>query len=283
MLLSIPSPPFNSFNLGPLTIRIYALTMLAAIVVAYLIASRRFRNRGGAGEDFDEIVLWAVPFGIVGARIYHVITHWGDYFAPGVNPWSAFFIWEGGIAVFGSLMGGALGAWIGCRRTGVRLLSFGDALAPALPVAQAVGRLGNWFNQELFGGPTDLPWGLEIDAAHRPPGLEQYATFHPTFLYELLLNLAAAALLLWADRRFRLGHGQTLSLYIVCYGIIRFFIEGMRTDFSYYLGPLRTNQITALILALVGVVAFVWLRRAFPGREESIYRVEARPAGADDQ
>jgi prolipoprotein diacylglyceryl transferase len=185
-----------------------------------------------------------------------------------MNP---FAIWEGGIAIFGSLLGGALGAYIGARRCGVRLLSFGDAIAPGLAVGQAIGRLGNWFNQELFGYPTTLPWGLEIDPAHRPPGFEQYATFHPTFAYELLLNLLAALLLVWLARRLDLGHGQVFALYVACYGAIRVVIEGMRTDFSYYLGPLRTNQVTALVVCVGGLIAFAALRRAFPRAEASVY------------
>lgn len=267
--LFIPSPPFNAFHLGPVTIHVYALTMLTAIFTAYLIGSRRFQDRGGSEDDFGTIVMWAVPFGIVGARTYHVLTHWGDYFGPGhMNP---FAIWEGGIAIFGSLLGGALGAYIGARRCGVRLLSFGDAIAPGLAVGQAIGRLGNWFNQELFGYPTTLPWGLEIDPAHRPPGFEQYATFHPTFAYELLLNLLAALLLVWLARRLDLGHGQVFALYVACYGAIRVVIEGMRTDFSYYLGPLRTNQLTALVVCVGGLIAFAALRRAFPRAEASVY------------
>ena len=280
--LAIPSPPFSSFQLGPVTIHVYALTMIAGMAVAYVLGRRRFVARGGDPDDFEGVVLWAIPAGIVGARIYHVLTHWGDYVAPGVNPWSVFFVWEGGIAMFGSLLGGALGAALACRHYGVRLLGFGDAIAPGIAVAQAIGRLGNWFNQELFGRPTTLPWALEIDAANRPPGYEGSATFHPTFAYEGLANLGAAMVLVALDRRLRLWHGQVFALYVTFYGVIRFAIEPMRTDFSYYLGPLRTNQVTALIVAVGGAVAFALLRRQFGPRPDAA-NAALRVPGATDK
>jgi prolipoprotein diacylglyceryl transferase len=274
---SIPSPPINGFSLGPLTIRFYALCLIAGMFVAWWLGGRRWRARGGTADTFDTIVLWAVPLGIVGARIYHVLTHWGDYFAPGVDPLSVFRIWEGGIAMFGSIMGGALGAYIATRRTRSSLPAFADALAPGLIFAQALGRLGNWFNQELFGGPDDGPLGLEIDRIHRPPGFEQYETFQPTFLYEMAWNTAGGVVLLALDHRLKLGHGKLFALYLVIYGTGRFFIEAIRTDPSYMLGPLRTNQVTALVVALVGAAGFAWLARTRPGREEFVEE-SARPA-----
>jgi len=268
MPLFIPSPPFNSFQLGPLTIHIYALTMLSGFAAAFFIGRRRWVARGGTAEAFENIVLVAIPCGIVGARIYHVLTHWGDYFGPGhMNPWA---IWEGGIAMFGSLIGGAIGAAIAARVVRARLWAFADCVAPGIAVAQAIGRLGNWFNQELFGYPSTAPWALEIDVAHRPAGMEQYATFEPTFLYELLLNLLAALIILRLDKALKLGHGACFALYIGLYGAIRFVIEGMRTDFSYYLGPLRTNQVTALLVCVGGLTAFFLLRRFLPGREDPV-------------
>lgn len=280
MLLSIPSPPISQFQLGPLTIHIYALCLMTGMVVAWWLGSRRWVARGGRTETFETIVLWAIPSGIVGARIYHVLTHWGDYFGPGRNPWSAFFIWEGGIAIFGSLIGGAIGAIIACRLTGARMTAFADVLAPGLILAQAIGRFGNWFNQELFGGPDDGPLGLEIDPAHRPPGFEDVATFQPTFLYEMSWNVAGALLLLWLDRRFRFGWGKLFALYMVIYGSGRFWIEGIRTDFSYMIGPLRTNQVTALLIAVAGLILFVGLSRLKRGREPW---VERRGVGGPDE
>lgn len=280
MLLSIPSPPVSQFHLGPLTIHIYALCLMSGMVLAWWLGSRRWKARGGRIETFETIVLWAIPSGIIGARIYHVLTHWDDYFAPGRNPWSAFFIWEGGIAIFGSLIGGAIGAMIACRITGARLTAFADVLAPGLILAQAVGRFGNWFNQELFGGPDDGPLGLEIDPAHRPAEYANVPTFQPTFLYEMSWNLAGGLLLLWLDRKFRLGWGKLFSLYMVVYGTGRFWIEGIRTDFSYLIGPLRTNQVTALLIAVLGVVAFAVLAKLKPGREPW---VERRGVGGPDE
>ncbi len=280
MILSIPSPPVSQFSLGPLTIHIYALCLMTGMAVAWWLGARRWRARGGLQETFETIVLWAIPCGIIGARIYHVITHWGDYFGPGRDPITALFIWEGGIAIFGSLIGGAIGAIIACRITGARLSAFADVLAPGLLLAQAIGRLGNWFNQELFGGPDDGPLGLQIDPAHRPPGYENVATFQPTFLYEMTWNLAGVALLLWLDRRFKLGWGKLFAAYMMIYGTGRFWIEGIRTDFSYMFGPLRTNQVTALLIAVAGLVIFVVLSKLRPGREPW---VERRGVGGPDE
>jgi len=190
---SIPSPDpiLSQFQLGPLTIHTYALCILAGILAAVVITQRRLSARGGTRGMVLDVIIWAVPLGIVGARFYHVLTHGGDYFYPGANLWDVFAIWDGGNALYGSLIGGAVGAYIGCRRVGIRLWSFADALAPAMLVAQAVGRLGNWFNHELFGLPTTLPWGLEIlpTDAMFPPGLPAGTLFHPLFLYEMIWNL----------------------------------------------------------------------------------------------
>ena len=272
VLLSIPSPDISSFQIGPITIHIYALCLMTGMAAAWFIGSRRWVARGGLSETFENIVLVAIPSGIVGARIYHVITHWADYFGPGRNPWSAFFIWEGGIAMFGSLIGGALGAWLAARTMGARLPAFADALAPGLIIAQAIGRLGNWFNQELFGGPDSGPLGLEIDPAHRPAEHADVATFQPTFLYEMSWNLAGGLLLLVIDRKFKLGWGKLFGLYMVVYGTGRFFIEGIRTDFSYYFGPLRTNQVTALLVAVAGLAIFAFLQQTKKGREPWVER-----------
>lgn len=271
MILFIPSPSISSFQVGPLTIHFYALCLIAGIIAGWVMGSRRWRARGGTAETFETVLIWAIPIGIVGARIYHVLTHLGDYFGPGRNPWSVFFIWEGGIAIYGAIGFGALAAWLAARRTRIAFPALADALAPGIAVAQAIGRLGNWFNQELYGQPTDLPWGLEIDPAHRAPGFEQYETFHPTFAYEGLWNLFVAAVLLWADRRFRLGRGKVFALYVALYGFGRIFTEGLRLDYSYdVFGPIRFNQAVAILICLAGVVLFAWLWKYRPGREEVV-------------
>ena len=271
MILFIPSPSINGFSLGPVTIRFYALCLIAGIMAAWWLGARRWRKRGGDPETFETAVLWAIPVGIVGARIYHVLTHLGDYFAPGVNPWSVFFIWEGGIAIYGAIGAGALAAWLVCRARGARFAALADSLAPGIALGQAIGRLGNWFNQELYGLPTDLPWGLEIAPEYRVPGFEEYATFHPTFLYEMLWNLLVVGILLWADRRFRMGRGKVFALYVALYGFGRFFTEAIRTDYSYdTFGPIRFNQFVAALICLAGVAALLWLIRFRPGRETEV-------------
>lgn len=283
MLLSIPSPTINGFNLGPLTVRFYALCLITGIFAAWWLGSRRWRVKGGRQETFETVMLWAIPIGIVGARFYHVLTHLPDYFGPGINPWSVLFIWEGGIAIYGAIGFGALAAWIACRRTGARFPALADALAPGIALGQAIGRFGNWFNQELYGLPTDLPWGLEIDVAHRVPGFEQYATFHPTFLYESLWNLLVMGILLWADRRFAMGRGKLFALYVALYGFGRFFTEGIRLDFSYdTFGPIRFNQFVAMLICLAGLAALAWLAKYRPGREAEAERPIPLTA-ADDE
>lgn len=269
----IPSPSVNSFNIGPLTIHYYALCLIAGIALAWWLGERRWKQRGGSPEKFETAVFWSIPCGIVGARFYHVMTHLGDYFAPGINPWSVFFIWDGGIAIFGALSAGALGAWIGCRRQGIRFWSLADCLAPGIALGQFVGRFGNYINQELYGWPTTLPWGLEIDPAHRLPGYQQFATFQPTFAYEAILDVLSAVVLLWADKKFHLGRGKVFALYMVLYGFSRSITEGIRIDYSYGIfGPIRFNQFVAMCICLAGVLALIWLVRKRPGREESVLR-----------
>lgn len=272
LLASIPSPPRGVWYLGPFPLRAYALAILAGIVVAVLITQRRWVARGGEKDTVLEIVFWAVPFGIVGGRIYHVISSPDAYFGPGGHPWRALMIWEGGLGIWGAVALGAVGAWIGCRRQGVLLPPFADALAPALLVAQAIGRLGNWFNQELFGGPTTLPWGLQIDDAHLPAGFASGTLFHPTFLYELVWNLAMAAVLVYLDRRFSLGHGRVFLLYVVLYCTGRLWVEMLRIDTAHHILGLRLNVWTALLVGLGALVAFVLVGRRHPGRETTVLR-----------
>ena len=267
VITSIPSPGISQFEIGPFTIHIYALCLMAGMAVAWWLGRRRWIARGGRGETFESIALVAILSGIVGARIYHVITHWDDFFGPGRDLVKVLYIWEGGIAVFGAITGGAIGVAVMAWRHGARFSVFADALAPGLIFAQAVGRLGNWFNQELFGGPDDGPLGLEIEPHRRPAEYRDVETFQPTFLYELSWNVMGGLVLLWLDRKFTLGWGKLFACYLMIYGSGRFWIEGIRTDFSYMFGPLRTNQIGALVFILVGLALFVTLHKLFSGRE----------------
>jgi phosphatidylglycerol---prolipoprotein diacylglyceryl transferase len=275
-LASIPSPDRGVWHLGPVPIRAYALCIIAAIVVAILWGGRRWQARGGQAGTVTDIAVFAVPFGLVGGRLYHVATDWTKYFGPGGNPIGALEIWQGGLGIWGAIALGGLGAWIGCRRRGIPLPALADAVAPAIVVSQAIGRLGNWFNQELYGGPTSLPWGLEIRDRVNPDtrlpdplnGIAQgppVEIVHPTFLYEMLWNLGVAALVVWADRRFRLGHGRAFALYVAGYTAGRFWIELMRADPATMVFSLRINVITSAVVFL-GAVLYLTLARR--GRED---------------
>jgi prolipoprotein diacylglyceryl transferase len=267
VLAAIPSPTQGVWELGPLPIRAYALCIVAGIVAAILITEKRWVARGGAPGDVLDIAVWAVPFGIIGGRLYHVISSPRPYFGEGGDPLRAFAIWEGGLGIWGAIALGGVGAWIACRRRGIPLPAFADALAPGLLVAQAIGRLGNWFNNELFGRATDLPWALRIyewdggravlDAAGNPVVL---GTFHPTFLYELLWNLAAAAFVIWADKRFVLGHGRAFALYVASYCLGRLWIELLRTDPAETFFGVRLNVFTSIVVGLLAVAYLVWQR-----------------------
>lgn len=265
MLLTIPSPSFSQFHLGPITIHIYALCILTGIALGWIIARRRFVARGGDPEQFENLCLVSVLSGIVGARLYHVITDNQLYFGPGKNPWHAFLIWQGGLGIWGGVAAGALAAWLMARHYKLPFGDVADCFAPALLVAQAIGRLGNWFNQELFGKPTSLPWGLEIAPQYRPAGYEQYATFQPTFLYELLWNLAACVVLLWLEKRFRLARGRVFAAYICLYTLGRFFVERLRIDPAHTFGGLRLNDYTAIIVFLAGAAIWWVLAKRRPG------------------
>lgn len=283
MTTSIPSPPleWSAIHLGPLTIHVYALCLLAGIAAAVVITQRRLARRGGPDGVVLDIATWAVPLGLVGARIYHVLTHPDVYFYAGADPWDVVRIWDGGNALYGSLIGGAIGAWIGCRRAGIRLASFADALAPGLLVAQAVGRLGNYVNQELFGGPTTLPWGLEIDATAPmfPAGTPAGTLFHPLFLYEMVWNLAGAMVLLALDRRYELRWGRLFGLYLVWYGLGRSGLELIRIDptSGSWLG-LPANLWTSVLTITLGLVVFLVQWRRHPEAEGSVHLPGREPA-----
>lgn len=271
--LSIPSPDTQFLQIGPLRIYFYALCILTGIILAAIWTGRRLTARGGERGAVIDFAVWAVVLGIVGARLYHVLTHWGDYFGPGKNLLEVFAFWNGGIAIFGSLIGGGIGVLIASRITGIRFWSFADALVPGMLLAQAAGRLGNWFNNELFGGPTTLPWGLEIksDNPAFPIGLPEGTLFHPTFLYEIIWNLLGLVVLLAIERKWRPRWGMFFALYLVWYGIGRFFVEGMRVDPSLLFLGLRTNQLTALLAIVIGLVVFFVQRRRHVGVESSVY------------
>jgi prolipoprotein diacylglyceryl transferase len=280
----IPSPDRGVWHLGPLPIRAYALCIIAGIVVAVWLGDRRWIARGGRAGQIGDIAIWAVPFGIVGGRLYHVITDNGNYFGAGKDPVTALYIWQGGLGIWGAIALGGVGAYIGARREGVLFPPLADALAPGIALAQAIGRWGNYFNQELFGKPTTLPWGLKIDAAHRPPGYEQYATFHPTYLYESIWDVGVAVLVIWADRRFRLGHGRAFALYVAAYCAGRGWIEYLRIDpvEADDVFGLRLNVWTSIVLFLLSVGYFVWSARTRPGREETVFRDSAEVADDPD-
>jgi len=284
---SIPSPgpewqqiPIDLFGLH-WRIQTYAIMILIGIVVAAMWTSRRLTKRGAEPGVLLDILIPVVVLGIIGARAYHVVTHPGDYFAAGHNTWNPFqpgsvwAIWEGGNAIFGSLLGGAVGAWLGCRWTGIRFWTFADALAPALLMAQAVGRLGNWFNQELFGLPTNLPWGLQIDSGNKaiPVGLPDGTLFQPLFLYEIIWNVIGVVLLVWIGRRFHLQWGRLFALYLVWYGLGRSYLESIRIDPSElsFLG-IPSNVWAAFAAVVLGVIVFIVQSRRHPGMEPSPYR-----------
>lgn len=279
ILNSIPSPEVSSFELGPIRVHFYALFILIGIALAIWIGSRRFRQRGGPAGMILDIALWAVPFGIVGGRIFHVVTHWDYYFYPGADLTKVFAVWEGGLAIFGALLFGSLGAFIGARTAGIKFLAFADAIAPGVLVAQAIGRIGNYFNNELFGLPTTLPWGLEIstDNPAYPAGLPAGVLFHPTFLYEMIWNLTGFAVLIWLDRKFKLRWGQMFAAYLITYSIGRAFIESIRIDPSEIFFGLRTNVWSAIAGIAIGVALLVWSRRKHKLEETSVYLAGREP------
>jgi phosphatidylglycerol---prolipoprotein diacylglyceryl transferase len=284
-VLSIPSPDTGVWDLGPFPLRGYALAIIAGIVAAIWIGERRWVARGGQPGDIQDIAIWAVPFGLIGGRLYHVLTDHDLYFGAGQHPIEALYVWRGGLGIWGSIALGAVGAIIGARRKGIKLLPVLDAMAPGVLVAQAFGRWGNWFNQELFGKPTDLPWGLSVSddvavQAGYPPG----TTFHPTFLYESLWCLAAFGVLIWADRRFRLGHGRVVALYIMLYTVARGWIEMLRIDNVELddVWGLRFNVWTSIVLFVAALVWFVVSARRQPGREEQVYDEGRGPDATED-
>jgi prolipoprotein diacylglyceryl transferase len=273
-----PSPPQGVWHIWLVPIRAYALFIILGIVAALIIGDRRWVARGGERGVIYDIALWAVPFGLIGGRLYHLATDWRTYFGDGgAGPIAALRIWDGGLGIWGAVALGGVGAWIACRRREIPLPAFGDAIAPGIILAQAIGRLGNYFNQELFGRETTMPWGLEIFYRRDPAGfvdvhsLDGVSTgqlamvVQPTFLYELLWNLLVFALLIYLDRRFTIGHGRLFALYIAGYCVGRFAIELLRDDTATHIAGIRINSFTATFI-FIGAVVYLIL--APKGRED---------------
>ncbi|MGO1451119.1 MAG: prolipoprotein diacylglyceryl transferase [Brevibacterium yomogidense] len=274
LLASIPSPAWSGFDIGPLRIHAYALCILVGIVLALWLTNRRWQARGGTEDDLWTLAIWAIPSGIIGGRIYHVFSSPAPYFGPNGDPVAALYIWNGGLGIWGAVALGVLVVLFVCRRHGFRFTSFLDAAAPGLILAQAAGRWGNWFNQELFGAPTDLPWGLEIDRTSPTwpdPSLPADTLFHPTFLYESLWNVVGCFVLLWAGRRFSLWRGQVFFLYLAYYTLGRVWIEALRIDAAEHILGLRLNVWTSILIFLVGVVLLAVSRTRHGGGADSAY------------
>lgn len=284
IIASIPSPDISYIELGPVRIHFYALFILTGIVLALLLTESRLKARGVESGIALDVSFWAIPFGILGGRFFHVVTHPNDYFFQGADLLAPFRIWEGGMAIYGALIFGALGAYVGARKSGIRFVSYLDAVAPGILLAQAIGRWGNYFNNELFGLPTDLPWGLEISSSNPayPAGLPEGVLFHPTFLYESIWSLVGVALLLAADKRFNLRWGRMIGLYLVYYSIGRIWVEAIRIDPSEIVLGLRINIWSAIIGIAVGLAVMIIQSRRHTGLELSAYLPGKEPAASKD-
>jgi prolipoprotein diacylglyceryl transferase len=273
---SIPSPDQGVWYLGPVPIRAYALCIILGVIVAVWLGEKRWVARGGRPGQVGDIAVWAIPFGLVGGRLYHVLTDWKLYFGEGQEPITALYVWQGGLGIWGAIALGGLGAWIGCRREGVKFPALADALAPGIVLAQAIGRWGNWFNQELYGRTVskDLPWALEIDQFNAAGEVIGHTYHHPTFLYEFLWNVGVAVLVIWADRKLRLGHGRAFALYVMGYTAGRAWIEYLRVDEVQMddVFGLRLNVWTSIVVFLAAAAYFWWSARRHPGREENVLR-----------
>lgn len=261
MQFLIPSPSISKLSFGPLTIHFYALCIIIGIACAVIIGKKRYEAFGGNAEDVSEVAIWAVPFGIIGGRIYHVITSPAQYFGTNGKPLDALRIWEGGLGIWGAIFLGAVGAYLYYKthKTSLKFSILLDALAPGILVAQAIGRIGNYFNQEIFGKPTDLPWGLNISPMNRPDGFEGFSTFHPTFLYELIWCLAVAFLLIKLPRFlnwFVTKPGDIFALYIFGYTLGRVWIETLRIDEANLIAGFRLNIWVSLVF-LLGTALFL--------------------------
>lgn len=257
LLASIPSPPINDFHIGPLRVTFYGILVMTGVVVAWLITRNRFVARGGDAEIAERIVIRVVIWGFVGARLAYISTRLSNFEGEW---WRVIAIWEGGIAIYGGLTAGAIAMVYYARKWGASLPDFLDSVAPAVPAAQAIGRWGNYFNQELFGTPTDLPWGLEIDPRNRPAAYPDAETFHPTFLYESILNVILVLVIIWVGNRFPSMRGRLVGVYFVGYGVIRFIMELIRTDTTFRFLGLSRNGWVSIAVILLGLIVLFWKR-----------------------
>jgi prolipoprotein diacylglyceryl transferase len=255
LVASIPSPSQNVLELGPLTIHFYGILIAIGVIVAIVVSKKRYERFGGRGDLFESIAIWAIIIGFLGARAGYVFTHTHRFEG---RPWAVFFIWEGGLALYGGLFFGALTVVYLANKRGGDLFAFADATAVGIPLAQAIGRWGNYFNQELFGTPSELPWAIIIDPSHRPEGYEQFETFHPTFLYESLWNaLILVPVILWLEKSGKLAKGVSFGIYIVMYSFIRFSMELLRTDTSFRLFGISRNGWIS-VAAFIGGWVWIW-------------------------
>lgn len=281
-LASFPSPSRGVWEIGPIPIRAYALFIIVGIIVAIWWGEKRLQARGGRAGEVIDIAVYAVPFGLVGGRLYHVATDWYRYFGPGKNPVEALYIWQGGLGIWGAIALGGVGALLGCRRKKIPLAVFADSVAPGIVTAQAIGRIGNYFNQELYGAHTTLPWGMEVfqrvnPDTGQPDQLNGISTgvplpespVHPTFLYELIWNLLVALFVVLMDRRLRLGHGRAFALYVAGYTLGRTWIELMRSDDATHVFGVRIN-VWVSILVFIGAVVYFFMSRNKGPREDLV-------------
>jgi prolipoprotein diacylglyceryl transferase len=268
LLAFLPSPAENGFHIGPLFFRAYGICYVFAVLGAVVVTTRRWEKLGGDGALVQECALWGFPAGLIGGRIYFLITSWNE--VPDAW-WGPFAIWRGGLGIWGGIAGGVLVGILVLRHRGANIPLFMDCVAPGLLVAQAIGRVGNWFNQELFGGPTTLPWGLEIDPEHRPAGYANDATFHPTFLYEIIWNLGLAAFLVWLGHHRRIRPPGLFALYVAGYSLGRIGEELLRVDPAHHIFGLRLNFFVAIALFLIGIAWFVRVQRGTREPDEDPY------------
>jgi prolipoprotein diacylglyceryl transferase len=268
-----------TFNLADLSIRTYAICILLGILLAAWITARRLRQRGVDGGLVIDVAVWAVLLGIVGARLFHVLTYPDEYLGERFDLYNVIAVWNGGVAIFGAIVFGAIGIWIGCRITGLRFTTFVDALAPGMLVAQAAGRLGNYVNHELFGQPTSLPWGLQVEATNAafPVGLPEGTLFHPTFLYEIVWNLVGAAVIIWLDRRRDIHWGKAAALYLIWYGVGRAMWETIRINPSEVYFGIRVNVWAAIAAVAIGVIVWIVQSRRHPGLEPAPWQPGREP------